>query len=615
MKRASVTCRNRCLAIVAVFWLAACWILPSGAWAVDSSGLIFSIHTDKNQYKPGQDVKLTMVLKKDETDTQPIITKRGFSDSKNLVLHRFLSITVGDPPNTTTYHLGGVPQAHTMEPADYEDEEDETVVEWRFAEILGDQIPITEKIKNLLELTSSVVDEAADIQNMTGWFTLRAVITAYVRFDPQQTRSHYVLGTLGKIGAAENYTEPIESNTLLFFVKPDQGARFEVQVLDQGVPAPGVPVKVFRSDQIPPDVDPLELWSGLPEAPLVLTGTTDLINGTVTQWENGANCLEEDDYKVVAYHGGTFGQAAIYDGDEKWLPSCAGKIERTILFGKMSPAENFSLFGLNSVRIGKRAVVLSGDVGANAAVSESKSKSKSKSKGSKDAVVYIGGDAELRPGTRIFGDSVRIEKKAVVYDVYYNELENNGKILGEKITPLELPVWEPPVFVESAPGDEKIKVKGKKGKKGNDERDPVELAAGAYDEVKIEHKGELHLLGGTYHFRRLELKKGTSLICRGPATILIEEDLESDDKSYIGPDAGAGIGAANIVIHVGGINGKKKKSKVKKVVIGKKSRVIANIYAPHSTLVIERECQAEGSFIAAEVVIEDKATVAYNGAF
>jgi hypothetical protein len=51
------------------------------------------------------------------------------------------------------------------------------------------------------------------------------------------------------------------------------------------------------------------------------------------------------------------------------------------------------------------------------------------------------------------------------------------------------------------------------------------------------------------------------------------------------------------------------------VVIGKKSKVIANIYAPNSTLEIKKESQLEGSFIARDVIVGDKAIVEYNSAF
>jgi len=392
--------RTRCLTILIVFCLAACWALPGRVWAVESAGLVLSIHTDKNQYVPDEPVQLTVVLKYDEAEEQPIITKQGFSDSKNLILHRFLSIT---DPGGTTHHLGGVPQAHTMEPADYEDDQG---VEWRFAETMGEQIPISETIADLLGLTASIVDDASGIQKMTGWFTLRAVISAYVRFDPQQTRPHYVLGTLGKMGAEENYVKPIESNTFLFFVSPDQGAQFEVQVLDQEMPAVSVPVKVFRTSEIPPNVEPLDLWSGLPEAQPVLVGTTDLTDGSVKQWESGSPCQQQDGYTVIAYYGGAFGQTSIQAGEDGWLSECSGSIGKTILFGQPPPngTDGFSIFGLNSVRIGKSTVVSSGDIGVKEAASDSKRKPV--------VAVFIGSRAELKPGASIYGDSVRIEKKA-----------------------------------------------------------------------------------------------------------------------------------------------------------------------------------------------------------
>ena len=119
MKGAPCICRMRCLTILVVFCLAACWALPGRVWAVESAGLILSIHTDKNQYQTGEPVELTVVLKYDPAEQQPIITKQGFS--QNLELHRFLSIT---DPGGKTHRLGGAPKAHAMFPADYEDEQD-----------------------------------------------------------------------------------------------------------------------------------------------------------------------------------------------------------------------------------------------------------------------------------------------------------------------------------------------------------------------------------------------------------------------------------------------------------------------------------------------------------
>ena len=272
--------------------------------------------------------------------------------------------------------------------------------------------------------------------------------------------------------------------------------------------------------------------------------------------------------------------------------------EKEIVFSETVPVKEFSVFALNSIWIRKKASILSGYIGARSASSGPWLKSK--------VEVYIDKKAEAKSG--IYGDSVVIEKKATVVDVYYNELINKGEILGEKVTPIALPVWDAPPFVESVPGTEDIKVK--KGKTRT-------LSPGIYDDVKIDGKGELRLSGGTYHFANLELDKEASVICLSPAIILIKERLECKDKIYIGPDSNAGGRAKDVVLYIGGFNGKKGrlKDEPKAADIGKKSQVRANIYAPNGTLWIRERGQVEGSFIAKDVIIGKEVKVRLDTAF
>jgi hypothetical protein len=341
--------------------------------------------------------------------------------------------------------------------------------------------------------------------------------------------------------------------------------------------------------------------------------------------------LLENNYTVFTKYANEFQQSAIAASDSGWADGCSGIFEIEFMFGQ-PPEEggDFAIFALNSVALRQRAVVLSGNIGAQDKSAGPWLKSK--------VEVYIGNRVELAQGVQVYGDSVSIEKNATVFDVYYNELKNKGKILGDKVTPLKLPVWEAPPFLESAPGKKDIKVKGKKDKrgrkyikswkhmkswkhiKGKKDSSVLELAAGAYNKVEIDHNGQLQLLGGTYHFSSLKLDKDASLICLGPATILIAEGLEGHDEIYIGPYANSGISAADIVIYIGGIEeikGKKKKPKpkIKKVKIGKKSKVMANIYAPNSTLEIGNECEVEGSFIAKDVIVGERVKVSLDSAF
>jgi hypothetical protein len=456
------------------------------------------------------------------------------------------------------------------------------------------------------------------IGTLPGWYTLEAY-QPFGRFGDIIDVADF--GVLGLADHPNNWHGTVNSNRIQFYLTPNIGAQVNGLVLDNTVaptePLFQVPVKVFKDDEIAPDASAEDIWTKVKP---VLEGSTDTQGETV--WASEAPCLLENNYTVYTKYAEEFQQSAIAAGDSGWAAGCSGIFEIEFMFGQ-PPEEggDFAIFALNSVALRQRSVVLSGNIGAQDI---------SEGPGPKSKVeVYIGYRVELAQGVQVYGDSVSIEKNATVFDVYYNELKNKGTIFGDKVTPLELPVWEAPPFLASVPGKKDIKVKGKKGKKGKKGRKDkkgkkdssvVELAAGAYDEVEIDHNGELHLLGGTYHFSSLKLDKDASLICLGPATILIAEGLEGHDEIYIGPAANSGISAADIVIYIGGIEGKKGKKKkpkpkIKKVVIGKKSKVMANIYAPNSTLDIGKECEVKGSFIAKDVIVGDRVKVSLDSAF
>jgi hypothetical protein len=605
-KTLTTRCRLKYLLIVTlVSW--SIGIIPGNVVrAQDASGLSLKLYgsdpnNTQNEYTlesdPGDPdknyiIKLLLVLK--NISDQKINTKRGFSQVE---LYRALKVTdpCGNPleltPDETAFALdAAMPHfvaGRPLIPAE--------ILEADFARSLT----ITD-LRKLFPVMYELPGEYTVAAQLKG---ARFFLTEFDEVRGLQGVANHRSNWFGIIDAKVGLEEELQLTVLIL---PVSGGKFKITVQKEDAqtaqPLFDIPVKAFAGSitQAPENV-----WEATGVEP-VLTGATG-ISGEV-KWQC-TKCLPQGTYTILAKYQDDYQAIEITESDSGWDEKCSGLIERTILF-RLPPlmvADRFSVFGLNSVQIGRRAVVLSGDIGVKDAGSISGLDS--------GVAVFIGSKAELKQGVRIYADSVSIEKKAVVYDVYYNELENKGQILGEMITPLELPVWDPPDFLESAPGKKDIKVKGKKGKK---DRNVVELAAGAYDEVKIDHKGELHLLGGTYHFRSLKLAKDASLICLGPATILIEEGLEGDDDIYIGPEADSGVSAADIVIYIGGIEEKKekkKKSKVKKVVIGKKSKIMANIYAPNSTLEIEKESEVEGSFIARDVIVDDKATVEYNSAF
>jgi len=586
--------------VITLVWSAL--LFSSPAWGIEP-GVSLKISTPDKEQDPtfilGSPVKLVMIIKNDTNF--PVNTERGFS---KLEPQRFLVLI--DPQGT--YHVvGGTVTSGDAPPPFFLG--DKTAVP-------AESIPAMWNKKVTIEDLSKLFPV---INKSIGWYKLEAHMP-FVRLV--WTLQNTQLGLLGIADDTRNFVGTVDADQVQFHVvlaPAALGAHIRVRLLDQSTEPPTpinqAPVRVYEQTGIE-GLTLEEAWakgSDLAD----LNGLTSP-EGWAT-WSQDL-CELQNDYKAIAFYQDEYKEVLFSKDQDAWAEQCDGNIEKTIYFGEEPGPPpmvvgRFSVFGLDSVEIGKHAVVLSGDIGVNAARAKPRLKS--------SFGVNVRQSAELEEGVGIYADSVRIEKDAVVYDVYYNELENNGQILGEMITPLALPVWEPPAFLESVPGKKDIKVKGKNHKMDKkDKKDDrvVELAAGAYDKVEIDDNGELHLLGGTYHFSSMKIEQHASLIFLGPATILVAEDLEGDDEVYIGPDANSGISAADIVFYIGGIeekNGKKKNPipKVKKVAIGKKSKVIANIYAPNSTLEIQRESMVEGSFIARDVIVDDKSTVEYNSAF
>ena len=564
----------------------------------DNTENVYSLESDPKD--PGKNYVIPLMLVLKNISGQQINAERGFSQVE---LHRALKVL--DPCGT---------------PLELPPDVGAFVYDAGKPRFVGDRALIPAEVLEVAFARTLKIDDLRDLFPVMyvwpGAYQVSAQLKGARFFVTEFSEEHGLQGVANHrsnwFGIIDAKVGLDEEPQLTIAILPVRGARVKLK-LDQQIaqtikPLFGTQVKVFVGNITG---DPADVWTET-ELEAALSGITE-VNGEV-KWECNL-CLPQSTYTILLKIADQFQQIEIPEADIRWAEGCSGLIEQGYIYEEpVVIAGKFSIFGLDSIEIGKHVVVFSGDIGVNAAGVESKPKHKP------SFVVKVDKGAQLEEGIGIYANSIRIEKEAVVYDVFYNELENKGQILGEMTTPLKLPVWEPPAFVESVPGEDDIKVKGKKGKKGKKDINVVELAAGAYDKVKIDRNGQLLLLGGTYHFTSMKLDKDASLICRAPTTILIEEGLEGHDEIYIGPDTNSGISAANIVIYIGGLEekkGKKKKPKpkVKKVAIGKKSKVMANIYAPNSTLEIEKESQLEGSFIARDVIVGDKATVEYNSAF
>jgi hypothetical protein len=401
----------------------------------DNIANVYALESDPRDPDKNYVIPLMLVLK--NISGQQINAERGFSQVE---LHRALKVVdpcgtpLELPPDVEFVYDAGKPRFVG----------DRALVP---AEVLGADFARTLKIDDLRDLFPVMYVLPGAYKVSAQLKGARFFVTEYDEEHGLQGVSLHRSNWFGTIDAGVGSNEPPETQ-LTIVILPVRGARvklnLEQQIAQTTQPLFGIPVKAFAGSITG---DPANVWTET-ELEAVLSGTTE-INGDV-KWKCNL-CIPQSTYTILLKIADGFQKFEIPEADIGWGEACSGVIEQGFIYEEpVLIAGKFSIFGLDSIEIGKGAVVLSGDIGVNAARVESKHKHKS------SFVVKVDKGAELEEGVGIYANSIRIEKEAVVYDVYYNELENKGDILGEMKTPLDLPVWDPPAFVESVPGKEDI---------------------------------------------------------------------------------------------------------------------------------------------------------------
>jgi len=247
---------------------------------------------------------------------------------------------------------------------------------------------------------------------------------------------------------------------------------------------------------------------------------------------------------------------------------------------------DFVLLGSEGVWVEQNGVVVDGDVGANIS-----SPGPYLAKGSE---VTIGiGATILDPGSRVLGDSVYIKNGGQIYDVYYNELDGLGEVLGQQFTPLDLPLVgafpDLPVF---SPGAQSFDVP---------QNGSLTLDPGAYGLLKARMGSAVTFTGGVYEFAEWDVGENVVLYFQAPSEIRIAGRLAVDQGSYLGPAPDStGLDARDIVIYVSGVNGNSGNlgGTPKAAKFGIATEIHANVYAPNGTLWLRQNGRFTGAFLA-----------------
>jgi hypothetical protein len=341
------------------------------------------------QFPQGAVIGLTLVLT--NSTEWPMYTDKGFSQTD---FHKTLILS---DPNGKRYTL--IPETglvDSMLPPFFFG--DRAVL---LAEAIAPGVVKTVTIQDLNKLFP-VMD------TLPGWYTLEA-FQPFARFGDIIDVEGF--GVLGLADHPNNWHGTVNSNRIQFYLSPIIGAQVYGLILDTTVapsePLFQVPVRVFKDDDIASDASAEDIWTKVKP---VLEGSTD--NKGEVVWNSEAPCLLENNYTVYTKYADEFQQRSLAAGESGWTDGCSGIFEIEFMFGQPSEEPgDFVIFALNRVALQQRAIVLSGNIGAKDKGEGPRLKSK--------VEVYIGKKVALAQGVEVYGDSVRIEKEAIVYGKFW----------------------------------------------------------------------------------------------------------------------------------------------------------------------------------------------------
>ena len=297
-------------------------------------------------------------------------------------------------------------------------------------------------------------------------------------------------------------------------------------------------------------------------------------------------------------------------GKDDTKPS--GSAEATLVYvwpirgaGVMVGFDQVAVFATNSIHLKQGATVHSGSVVVN------ETSPGPTLAGNVDLMVANG--VTTSAGYFIAANSVSVKNQAEIGgDVYANELQNQGNILGT-VSP-----YAPPIFSLLPPFETTPQVGGNPPEEVTvAEGDSISLDAGSYAILQAGEHASVHFTGGEYDFTEFSADDRTSLTFAAPSVIRIAGKLVIGQNSYTGPADGSSIGAADIVFYVDGINGDTGElgDSPPAAEIYPKSDFLANLYVPNGTLRLRQKSMFTGAFLGRDVIVEPKASVVLASAF
>jgi hypothetical protein len=292
------------------------------AWGYNSPGLSLNIYVEPGaggalEYDLGKEpVKVFLVLKNESSRT--IVTERDFSVEE---LQHSLIVT---DPNNVRHILRPSDETHKMPMPYFINEK-----AWSPAEKLPVGWVKSTAINDLREKVPVMFSTA-------GWYTLEAQ-EPFIRFA---SNAEFVsLGTMAVQDNKNNWNGALIAKKLQIYIKPPASAQVDVYVLDNSTDPPTkpfhVPVRLFKTSNIPQGNDPQDSWS---QIEYIMEKFTDNDGKASLAPESG--CLAQDDYTVIAKYADAYEQTAVTSSESGWIPeSCDSIIQKTLAFAGEEPQQ------------------------------------------------------------------------------------------------------------------------------------------------------------------------------------------------------------------------------------------------------------------------------------
>jgi hypothetical protein len=258
-----------------------------------------------------------------------------------------------------------------------------------------------------------------------------------------------------------------------------------------------------------------------------------------------------------------------------------------------------SIFATNSVRIDNGARVMSGHVVVNNA-----------SPGGMLVPGFelgLNNNARTPAGYAAVADSLKLSNGAVVSgNAFFNNLSNSGTISGTQNTPLALPVFTPlPTFKSAPPGTVDVTVASGAVQT---------IAAGNYRDITVMNNATLRIDQGVTNVRSITVSTGGKLhflnLASGRTEVRVAEQLTIGNGFFVGPVDSDPLQAGKIIFYVASPS-----TTTVAVDTGTGGTLLANVYAPNGTLILDNNTNAVGAFLAKNIDVQNGSTVGLESFF